>query len=391
VGLERFLRTHADACLAIALTLLVQAEVWLIRAPDPEELGHAATLGEQVVAAAAIGAFTISLAWRRHLPLAVIALGLIAAWLSPTSPLDASIGLAFAVVVATWSVGAGVAGRGAILGGLAVLALASTIALAHPGTVEDVSDVSVLLLIVGGPWVAGIALRLRRERVDELEARTIDLERRRDEEARRAVADERARIARELHDIVAHAISVIVLQARGGRRALATDPDEAIEALIAIEATGSQALDEMRRLMDVLRPADESPMLTPQPSLGALDGLVRQIRDSGLPVELVTEGESIELPAGIDLTAYRIVQEALTNALRHAGHASARVTVRFDDSGLEIEVTDSGTVAGSGRNGHGLVGMRERVSLYGGSVEAGPKPGGGFRVLARLPLTRGDG
>jgi signal transduction histidine kinase len=205
------------------------------------------------------------------------------------------------------------------------------------------------------------------------------------------VADERARIARELHDIVAHAISVIVLQARGGRRALATDPDEAIEALIAIEATGSQALDEMRRLMDVLRPADESPMLTPQPSLGDLDGLVRQIRDSGLPVELVTEGESIELPAGIDLTAYRIVQEALMDALRHAGHASARVTVRFDDSGLEIEVTDSGTVAGSGRNGHGLVGMRERVSLYGGSVEAGPKPGGGFRVLARLPLTRGDG
>jgi signal transduction histidine kinase len=230
-------------------------------------------------------------------------------------------------------------------------------------------------------------MRLRRERVRELESRAALFEREREHEARTAVVDERARIARELHDVVAHAISVIVLQARGGRHALASDPEETRQALNAIEATGSQALAEMRRLIGVLRPQDESVSLSPQPSLRDIGDLVSHVRDAGLPIELAVEGQPFELPTGIDLAAYRIVQEALTNALRHAGPASARVVVRYQDVGLEIEITDSGASSGAtSREGHGLVGMRERASLYGGSIETGPRPEGGFRVLARLPL-----
>jgi signal transduction histidine kinase len=202
-----------------------------------------------------------------------------------------------------------------------------------------------------------------------------------------AVAEERLRIARELHDVVAHAISVIVLQARGGRRSLAMDPDETRQALDTIEATGSEALAEMRRLLGMLRRDDEEIALAPQPSLRHLDSLASQVREAGLPVEVSIEGEPVELSPGVDVSAYRIVQEALTNALKHAGPATARVIVRYGDHHLELEIADTGVGANAGgEEGHGLAGMRERVSLYGGNIDSGPRDGGGFAVKARLPL-----
>ena len=202
------------------------------------------------------------------------------------------------------------------------------------------------------------------------------------------MADERARIARELHDAVAHSIGVVVLQARGARKTMQSDPEAALEALDAIEATGTQALAEMRRLVGVLRQADDGMDLSPPPSLRHLDALVDRVRAAGLPVELTIEGTPIELAPGIDLSAYRIVQEALTNALAHAGPATASVRVRYDEDQLALEIADTGVGARQpDPSGHGLIGMRERVSLYDGRLETDVRPGGGFVIRARLPLT----
>jgi signal transduction histidine kinase len=202
-----------------------------------------------------------------------------------------------------------------------------------------------------------------------------------------AIAEERARIARELHDVVAHSISFMVLQARGGRRIFQSDPADARQAFAIIERTGHQALEEMRRLLGMLRQSDEKLPLAPQPSLGDLGSLVDQVRAAGLPVQLAVEGEARELPAGVDLSAYRIVQEALTNALLHAGPASARVLVRYRRDDLELEITDDGPGTGDGSApGYGLIGMRERVSVYGGELSAGRRPEGGYALLVRLPI-----
>ncbi len=187
---------------------------------------------------------------------------------------------------------------------------------------------------------------------------------------------------------MAHAISVIVLQARGGRKLLDEEPDEARQALDAIERTASQALDEMRRLLGLLRESDEELALTPQPTLARLHDLVTHVRDAGLPVELAVEGEPTELPPGVDLSAYRIVQEALTNALKHAGPATARVTVRYGEGELDLEIADDGAGAGNGDGGgQGLTGIRERVAVFGGEVETGMRAEGGYAVRARLPYT----
>jgi len=222
-------------------------------------------------------------------------------------------------------------------------------------------------------------MRQRRLKEEQLE----------DEKARAAAAisEERARIARELHDVVAHSVSVMVLQARGGRRVLESDPAEARQAFAAIERTGHEALDEMRRLLGMLRRSDEEVALAPQPSLRELDRLVEQIRAAGLPVQVVREGEPRELPPGVELSAFRIVQEALTNALKHAGPARARVVIRYGADDLELEVADDGAGAGNGSvPGYGLIGMRERVSVYGGELEAGRQAGGGYALRVRLPL-----
>ena len=250
---------------------------------------------------------------------------------------------------------------------------------------------SVLLI---GVWWIGRSLRLRRAYLDELEARARRLERAREADSRAARAEERSRIARELHDVVAHHVSVMTVQAGAARRILHRDPEAVQDALSTIEQMGRTALGEMRRLVGVLRTEAEPARseLSPQPGVHDVSGLVDQLRETGLQVQLWIEGESRSLSPGVDLAAFRLVQEALTNTLKHAGpQARAWVRIQYADRQLEIEVEDDGRglVAGLGRpggNGHGLVGMRERVALYGGDLRIGPRSGGGFEVRARFPL-----
>jgi signal transduction histidine kinase len=235
-------------------------------------------------------------------------------------------------------------------------------------------------------WVIGFAVGEKYREVDEAKERAAAAEREREERARRAVSDERARIARELHDVVGHSVSVMTVQASAVRRLLEPDQDQVGEALQVVEQTGREALAEMRRMVGVLRHAEEAPALAPQPSLEQLEKLVQHARDRGLPVELRIEGEPVALPTGIDLTAYRLVQEGLTNAIKHARAQRAEVLVRYEDGKVELTVSDDGPGGGDGDSGgHGLVGMRERVTVYGGKLEAGPRPEGGYRLRATLP------
>jgi signal transduction histidine kinase len=211
--------------------------------------------------------------------------------------------------------------------------------------------------------------------------------------ADQAVADERRRIARELHDMVAHHVSVMGVLATGARRVLHRDPDGADEALGTIEDTSRTTLREMRRLLDVLRTeAEPAAELVPQPDLAGIAALVEQVREAGLPVTLRVEGTPVDLDPGVALTVYRIVQEGLTNALKHAGSATATVRLAVDSAALTVEVADTGRgpQPGVARVGHGLVGMRERVALYGGTLHIGPRPGGGYRVQARMPMDQFD-
>jgi len=236
-------------------------------------------------------------------------------------------------------------------------------------------------------WVLGDSMRYRRGYYAGLEDRAARLEAERHAQAKIAAAAERARIARELHDIVAHHVSVMVVQADGARYALRTDPDRAETALTAISATGRQALTEMRRLLGVLRSAGARNSLAPVPGLGELRELLDQARGAGLEVSYTLTGTPRELPEGAELAAYRVVQESLTNTRKHGGlAASAAVTLRYEPDGLTVEVIDDGIASpASEPAGHGLAGMRERIAMYGGTVQAGPLAGGGFGVTAHLP------
>lgn len=251
-------------------------------------------------------------------------------------------------------------------------------------------DFFLVLSLYGLPWLAGSRIRATRDYTASLEQRAARLELEREAERTRAVLEERARIARELHDVVSHTVSVAVVQAGAAGRALAGDPERAREHVAAIESTGRQAMAELRRLLGVLRmdSGDDSDPLAPQPGIGEIEPLVGRVREAGLPVELEIEGDVRPLTPSLDLSAYRIVQEALTNTLRHAGPARAKVTIRYLPDALELCVADDGRGGASsdGTQGHGLVGMRERTALFGGTFEAGASSEGGYRVVARLPL-----
>ena len=254
-------------------------------------------------------------------------------------------------------------------------------------------------MLFAGPallaWVLGDSMRYRRAYYASLEDRAARLETERDAQAKVAAAAERARIARELHDVIAHNVSVMVVQADGASYALGTDPDRAREALAAISATGRQALAEMRRLLGVLRREENGAgsERAPQPGIGELGELLDQARGAGLPVSFTVEGAPQALPGGVALAAYRIVQESLTNTRKHAGPVvSASVLLRYSPDAVALTISDDGwgDLGGSalpGAPGHGLTGMRERVAACGGSVTAGPRSGGGFEVVATLPLT----
>ena len=251
-------------------------------------------------------------------------------------------------------------------------------------------------IVFGGPsliaWAIGDSMRTRRAYYAALEDRAARLERERDAQAQIAAAAERARIARELHDVIAHNVSVMVVQADGASYALDRSPERARQALAAISSTGRQALDEMRHMLGVLRSADERSGVAPIPGVGQLDELLDQTRASGLAVSFTVEGVPSPLPSGVALAAYRTVQESLTNVRKHGGPAArAQVLLRYCEDALVLTITDDGrgAAAVSDGAGHGLIGMRERVAVYGGALEAGPRPGGGYRVTARLPLIPG--
>jgi signal transduction histidine kinase len=293
-----------------------------------------------------------------------------------------------ALLLAVYSVGAHAprrAGLATVAAAIALIFLADAFAVtSSPG--QDAG----LYVLLAALWLFGDALRRHRLRTAQLEDHASELDRRRAEEAQTAAADERARIARELHDVVAHSLSVMVVQTGAARQMLTVEPDVARRQLVSAENTGRQALAEMRRLLGIVRSADTPPTLAPQPSLSHVDLLVEQMHDAGLDVRLRLEGERRQLAPGIDLAAYRIVQEALTNTVKHAGPARAEVLVRYRRDDVEIEVRDDGRGArANGHSGHGRVGMRERVALYGGALSAGPGARGGFRVHATLPLDGG--
>ncbi|MFF2042474.1 sensor histidine kinase [Kitasatospora sp. NPDC058170] len=244
-------------------------------------------------------------------------------------------------------------------------------------------------------WAWGRLTRVRRAYLVELEDRAARLERERDAQAKVAVAAERARIARELHDVVAHNVSVMIVQADGAAYVLDNSPQQAKEALSTIASTGRQALVEMRRLLGVLRTADTAEEYVPQPGVEELPELLDQVRTAGLQVEFATSGDPRELPRGVELTVYRIVQEALTNVRKHGGpDVHARVAVDFGERELAVLIEDDGrgttdeqlASGGADGQGHGLIGMRERVGMVSGSLDVGPRPGGGFRIRAVLPL-----
>jgi len=271
------------------------------------------------------------------------------------------------------------------LGLIIGLAGAAVVVENKPGhQAEEFIFIPVLVAIA---WLAGFALHERSEQTEAAEGRARQAEQEREAMARIAVAEERARIARELHDIVAHSLSVMVLQAGAVRHRLAGDLAEDKSALEEVEEAGRQALAEMRRLLGVMRRDDDERDLTPQPSLASVDALVDQISGAGLPVHLHVEGEPIALPTGIELSAYRIIQEGLTNALKHGRASRADVTLRYIRDALEVEVCDDGqgraTTDGAG---YGLLGIQERVKIYGGTMTAETAPGRGFALKTRLPL-----
>ena len=273
--------------------------------------------------------------------------------------------------------------------GLAIVLVCSAVLMSNrPGT--DAADVLSLAAIFGVAWLAGYALRGRVIQAELAEQRAAFAEREREAAARLAVAEERARIARELHDVVAHAMSVMVLHVGAVRHRLPAELSDDADALHEVEKTGRSALTEMRRLLGALRRDDEEPELSPQPGLASLDALLAQVRAAGLPVDLDVHGEPIALPEAIDLSAYRIVQEGLTNALKHSNAGHADVVIGYGPRELRIEVRDDGTgAAESGGLGHGLVGIAERVKIYGGEMSAGRGNGGGFVLSTRLPLDGG--
>jgi signal transduction histidine kinase len=375
-----------DRFLALAFAVALEAEIAIA-----DRFSSANLLTQ-----ASVVATTLSIVGRRRSPVAATALAMGAAVVqgaqdgAPLSePLGASMIAAWACV---WSA-ARHFDRPIAWGSLAV-ALGGFLALSAlpptSGLVFVVGDALWASGITALTWGVGRAFRSRWLRASALEDRADRLRGEQEERARLAVADERSRIARELHDIVAHHVSTMVVQAGAGRRVIERDPQRAGGAFASIEGAGRQALVELRRLLGILRTDSDGLALAPQPSIEQLGGLVESVRGSGLSVELVVRGDPRPLPPGIDVSAYRIVQEGLTNTIKHAGKAKAEVIVEYGERDLDLRVVDDGRGGaggdGDGRPGHGLVGMRERVTLYGGTLETGARSGGGYSIHARLPI-----
>ena len=370
----------SDALLALVFVVVGQLAVW---SPWGDEFPSGGFDGPPVVNAALVLLYTAPVAWRRRAPTAALALMVAAAsvqlvLVSPTVLFFAGL---LPTVVMAYSValyerpGRELIGLGICVAGLAIAAGATA-------RVSDASDWAFDLLLLVVAWGMGRLVRGRQLQVAQAE-------RERDQRGRVAAAEERARIARELHDLVAHGVSVMGIQAAAAQVLIDRDPEAARAAMLAVERMSRDALTEMHHLVGVLRDeSSDAAAFAPQPGLGDLDTLLTDVRGAGLPVELVIEGDRRELAAGLELSAYRIIQEALTNSLKHAGSATATVSIRYRAEDLELRIADTGaahaaTAAVSG--GRGIPGMRERVGVYGGELQAG-RSNGGYLVRARLPL-----
>jgi signal transduction histidine kinase len=370
-----------DAAIALFFALALQLEVWIWWVPD--EMGPRPLAGVMGVL------LTLPLLWRRQAPLAclVASASVLLVWTLIAAP-QGSLVPFLTLLALTFSLAVHASTRQAAAG-LAVAAV--VLAVEIVSTTNGFGDYVFVGAFLVGSWLAGRAVRARQQRADELFDRTVRLEVEREEKAREAAAIERVRIARELHDVISHSVSVMVVQAGAAEQVFDSDPDQARNSLRSIQETGREARLELRRLLGLIRADGEGTALAPQPGLAQLQTLVEQLRRSGLEVDLDLRVEPRTLSPGLELAVYRVIQEALTNALKHGGPGSARVFVRHVRDALEVEVLDEGQrhTASEGR-GFGLVGMRERIALYGGQLEHGRRNGGGYRLRARLPLNAGE-
>lgn len=332
---------------------------------------------------------TVPLGFRRRWPLPVFAVVTVAAILGADQaggpgPADISIAC---IMVAAYSLGAYSARR---LVSFGVLVTAGIVVVAIQGDLPPIPRDAVPLVVLLPVFLFGNALRTRQRRADTFEDKATRLERERETALQAAIAGEQARIARELHDVVAHSVSVMIVQAGAARKVLDVSPEETRRALLAVESTGRAAMSELRRMLGLLNDRDpETLVLSPQPGLDQIEPLVRRVEEAGLPVELHIRGAQSPLPHGVDLAAYRIVQEALTNCLKYSGLASTEVNLDFREHELKLEVVDRGHPLPLGTGaalGRGLLGMQERVAVYGGKLEAGPCLERGYAVRAWLPL-----
>jgi signal transduction histidine kinase len=371
VRVRSLLGRHGVDAVIVLFAAAAQAEVWFSASQRP-----------RAVTAPLALFWTLALLLRKRFPLGApvgVFVVLAAEAVAVGDVVTDAYMTGFTILAAFAAVGAHPDLRSALIGGIVGYGSVAVI------LVDDRTHLSSVLSVIGASavsWAIARAFVDRGRRAEHLAERADRLERSHAE----AVAGERATIARELHDVIAHSVSVMTVQAGAARVLLDEDPTRARESLVAVEETGRQALGEMRRLLGILRGHEYDTRLAPQPGIADIDALVEQVRAAGLPVDVRVDGEPRPLPPGVDLAAYRVVQEALTNALKHAGAARAEVSIRYGPAALELAVTNDGRVRRNGRVGHGLVGMRERVALYGGDFEAGPRREGGYAVRASLPM-----
>jgi signal transduction histidine kinase len=373
-------RDVEDLVLALAVATFAQVDLWL-------NIEGATHYGPDVAKAAVTLVATLALALRRRAPLATLCIVAVAvAAPEIVSRLTIQLWGDFLPILVAVYAALRHGGRRAAGIGLAVSAVALlTVELRVPvsGGVANIPFIWVPFVVV---CAAARILRARELAHAEMRRHAQRLVSEQDETIRAALAEERARIARELHDIVAHSVSVMVVQAGAAEDLLDRDPQRARTPLQSIQETGGHAIAELQRMLGLLREGDAEHSLAPQPGTSEIGELVGQMTELGLPVELRVEGTPRELPPGVELAAFRVVQEALTNTLKHAGRVASTVLLRYGDDELDVEVVDDGTRAPGNARGHGLIGMRERVALYDGAIEAGPRPDGGFAVRVRLPL-----
>ena len=365
----------ADVLLAVFYAVVVVAEA--LTEPTLRSTGVHVAVG---------AAAMLALTWRRSWPLLVAVVVQLALVVLATN--GSSLSLVFALIVMAFTVGSETEGRRSWIG-LGVLVVPYATALLVELRESAAGDVGAIATLVVVPWLAGRTLRQRARHLADALAHAELLERDRERESERAAERERVRLARELHDVVSHSISVIAIQAQAVRRRLPAEQRREIDDLAGVESAAREAMAEMRRLFGVLRESGQDASLSPQPGLAQLPALAERVRATGMQVEVVTTGEPLDLPAGVDLAAYRIAQEALTNAMRHSGGRRIRVEIAHHPEHVELSVDDDGRgvpVAVDGVAGHGLRGIRERAELYGGTLSVDRGDLGGTRVRAVLPV-----